>query len=180
MISFATASECSSRNPAKVVSAPVATPSASEKVFTLSIEPNEPLRSPIDDLIAEIALPNAAPTSFTSSLNTFQYFPALSSTADVLSASPEASKEPTASTIPLIALIPAVDSTSNAGDNLLDTVSCKPSIAWSTVLYCVASLVKLSFVPTFAIASKKSSVFTLPSCTFLTSSFEVIPIDFAI
>ena len=85
-----------------------------------------------------------------------------------------------ASIIPEIAFIPNLLNLSNAGWSLIATVSFNPSTAWSTVLNWVAIFMKSVLLPTFLIASKKSSVLTLPSWTFLTNSWTDIPISLAI
>ena len=86
---------------------------------------------------------------------------------------------PNLSIILLILPIAFFDSTSNAGVNLLPNVSFNPSKACPAVLYSVASLVNASLVPTLVIASKNSSVLTVPSCTAFTSSDVDIPISLA-
>ena len=63
----------------------------------------------------------------------------------------------------LIALIPNLLSCLKAGSSLFASASLAPSIAWSIVLNSVAILEKSALLPTFLIASKNSSVFTVPS-----------------
>ena len=79
----------------------------------------------------------------------------------------------------LTALIPNLLRCSNAGVSLLDKLSLAPSIAWSTVLNSVAIFWKASELPARFIASKKSSVLILPSCTAETSSAVDMPISLA-
>ena len=78
-----------------------------------------------------------------------------------------------------IALIPTLPTLSNAGCSLLAKVSFKPSIACPTVLYSVAILLKLAFVPVLAIAARNLSVDTVPACTSLIRPRVLVPIDLA-
>ena len=75
--------------------------------------------------------------------------------------------------------IPTLETLSKAGCNLLAKVSFIPSIAWPIVLYCVAILLKLAFVPVLAIAARNLSVDTVPACTSLISPRVLVPIDLA-
>ena len=84
-----------------------------------------------------------------------------------------------ASVSPTTALIPIWLSFSNCGISLFARDSFIPSIAWSTVLNSVAILLNVSLLPTLAMASKKSSVLILPSCTAWTISAVLMPISFA-
>ena len=113
------------------------------------------------------------------SLNASQYglaisIPAVSLFAISLPSIPESLSE-----IPSTAFIPICERTSKAGVSLLPMVSFNPSTACPTVLASVASLENDSFVPTFEMASKKSSVLIFPSCTALTISCVDMPISLA-
>ena len=79
----------------------------------------------------------------------------------------------------VINLIPTLETFLNGLSSLLARVSLKPDIASPTVLYWVASFEKCLLVPTLPIASNKSDVLTLPSCTSLTSWLVVLCIDLA-
>ena len=72
-ITFATVSECSSKNPENVAIPSFAVPITSEKFLMLSVLPNEPVSLLISVMIAPVASPSALPASIASIFSIFQY-----------------------------------------------------------------------------------------------------------
>ena len=111
--------------------------------------------------------------------NAFQYGDTTDTADSTFFASPSGS---TLSKCPItfsMLEIATSDALLKVGISFTPSVSFKPSIACPAVLYDVASLVNDLFVPTFAIALKKSSVLTFPSCTSCTSCDVVFPMPLA-
>ena len=163
VIRLAIAPECFSAKPARAFNPPEMLSTTLLKPDTDLSDPKEPFSFPVLFPIALTAEPNACPTSFASVLKTSQYFPAFDANPPIFVAILSPSTLLRRFVMLLTPLIAMLDTLSNAGCNLLDAVSVKPSIACPTVLYSVANLVNCLFVPVFATASKKSSVFIFPS-----------------
>ena len=129
MISFAIESEFFSQNPANLETPDAAPSTTLLKFDTDSVEPKDPFNFSKLPPIALTAEPIALRASFVSELNTSQYFPAFFPILPIFFATLFPSILSSESVIALTALIPTDETLSNAGCNLLLTVSVSPSIA---------------------------------------------------
>ena len=179
VINFAIESECFSQNPENL-EIPDAAPSTTLLKFDIDFsDPKDPFNLLKLLPTASTADATSLRASLVSLLRIFQYFPAFFPMFPNFFAIASPFILSRESVTPLIALIPTAETESNAGCNLLLTVSVSPSIACPTVLYSVAILVNCLFVPVFATASKNSSVDILPSCTSLIICCVDLPIVLA-